>query len=811
MKFVKQGKAYQLVIENGHDLKDALTLDEALWVAMSAPVKAFVCDPKFLNYVNTGKNGHLSSEELKGAIRWLLDVYPKKDQITAKFGGTLRLSDLNVESETGKAIDHSARYILKDLEAKDPEAIDLATVRKFQDILTARPLNGDGVISLLATTETKDAAKAEAMKAFVADAVTATGGTPDLDGTQGATLDQVKAFNDAIPAYLDWLAKGALPEGQATSEIYPFGADTAALLGLLDAKSALVNEFFKLCALQDFDTRLTGVVLQGNGAPAAIDPTQWPGVESHLQAMPLVQPNGKDQIPLDNLDYINPLYRDWWRDLLNKVIKPVLGADTAALTPAGWAQVQAVFGAYRAYMADQQGGICAAVAVENLRKYLADKELIPLAEDLATRDAAVAAILKEAGLVEQALLYLQYLIPLCNNFISFPDLYEPKQLTLFERGKAVIDGRWFNMCFPVDDTGAHSALAANSSMFLIYIEVEAPKPYVVCAPVTIGDKGNLVAGKRGIFFDRDGVEFTCHITKVIENPVCLKEALVAPFSKFGKMAEDKVSGMANNSDSTLTKSMGDALNDPKAAAAATAAQAPAQKDGGNKAMMFAGIGMAFAAISSALAFICKTLSSMSALAIVISIVAVILILLAPIALLAIIKLRRQDLSSLLEGNGWAINSRMRLTRKQRKTFSRGGLFPKDAEGTPRKRFIRFITWLVIIALVILLGAVGYIHYANCRAACAKQSTIERVADEQGVAKPVEVLPADAVAKPKVTETVKEVTETIVETNKEAIANTAETVTTAVKEGIAQGKEQAEAITGEAAAAPAPEAAPAPAQ
>ena len=52
MKFIREGKAYQLVIENGHDLKDALTLDEALWVAMSAPVKAFVCDPKFLAYVN---------------------------------------------------------------------------------------------------------------------------------------------------------------------------------------------------------------------------------------------------------------------------------------------------------------------------------------------------------------------------------------------------------------------------------------------------------------------------------------------------------------------------------------------------------------------------------------------------------------------------------------------------------------------------------------------------------------------------------------------------------------------------------------
>ena len=716
MKFIREGKAYQLVIENGHDLKDALTLDEALWVAMSAPVKAFVCDPKFLAYVNTNKSGHISSEELQAAIRWLLDVYPKKDQITAKFGGVLQLTDLNIESETGKAIDHSARYILKDLEAKNQDAIDLATVRKFQSILTARPLNGDGVISLLATTETKDAAKAEVMKDLVADAVLATGGTQDLDGSQGATLEQVKAFYEAIPQYLEWLAIGALPEGQTTSEIQPFGADTGSMLNLLNTNRALVDEFFKLCDLQGFDHRLTGVILQGNGAPAAIDPTQWPGVESHLKTMPLVQPAGKAEIPLDNMDYINPLYRDWWRDVLNKIIKPILGADTKGLTPSGWAKVCATFTAYENYMAAQKGGICSGVAVDHLQKYVADKDLIPLAEDLATRDAAVAAILKEAAAVEQVLLYLQYLVSLCNNFISFPDLYEPKQLTLFERGKCVIDGRWFNMCFPVDDLGAHSALAANSSMFLIYIEVEAKPPYTVCAPVTIGDKGNLTVGKRGIFFDRDGVEFTAHVVKVIENPVCLKEALAAPFSKFGKMAEDKVASMATNSDATITKNMSETINDPKAIAAATATPAPEPAKGGgeNKAMMFAGVGMAFAAISSAFAFICKTLSSMSTLAILISLLAVILILLTPIALLAILKLRRQDLSSLLEGNGWAINSRMRLTRKQRKAFSRGGRFPKDAEGTPRKRLCRIIAWFIIIVLVtagITIGGLWLIDYA----------------------------------------------------------------------------------------------------
>ena len=57
MEFKKVGAAYQLVINNGNDLADALGLDDALWVAMSAPVNAYTCDPKVLGYIDAVKLG----------------------------------------------------------------------------------------------------------------------------------------------------------------------------------------------------------------------------------------------------------------------------------------------------------------------------------------------------------------------------------------------------------------------------------------------------------------------------------------------------------------------------------------------------------------------------------------------------------------------------------------------------------------------------------------------------------------------------------------------------------------------------------
>ena len=74
MRFRKFGKTYQLRIENARDLEHVLGLDEALWVATSAPVPAFRCDRKLLELVNRDGSGRINTREIRGAIRWLLNV-----------------------------------------------------------------------------------------------------------------------------------------------------------------------------------------------------------------------------------------------------------------------------------------------------------------------------------------------------------------------------------------------------------------------------------------------------------------------------------------------------------------------------------------------------------------------------------------------------------------------------------------------------------------------------------------------------------------------------------------------------------------
>jgi len=71
---------------------------------------------------------------------------------------------------------------------------------------------------------------------------------------------------------------------------------------------------------------------------------------------------------------------------------------------------------------------------------------------------------------------------------------------------------------------------------------------------------------------------------------------------------------------------------------------------------------------------------------------------------ALIKLRRRDLSAILEGSGWAINARMRLTRRQSRFFTQRPSYPLGAKGTPRRRW-----WILVLVVLAVVLAVLALH------------------------------------------------------------------------------------------------------
>ena len=102
-------------------------------------------------------------------------------------------------------------------------------------------------------------------------------------------------------------------------------------------------------------------------------------------------------------------------------------------------------------------------------------------------------------------------------------LYDVNNRALFEVGSAVIDGRWFNLALRVNDLAAHSAIAKESSIFVIYLEVTGvnAQPFTVAVPATAGAKvksGDLLLTieamkmETGIHAEKDAVVKAVHVS-----------------------------------------------------------------------------------------------------------------------------------------------------------------------------------------------------------------------------------------------------------------------------------------------------------
>ncbi len=272
----------------------------------------------------------------------------------------------------------------------------------------------------------------------------------------------------------------------------------------------------------------------------------------------------------------------------------------------------------------------------------------------------------EAGgiaLVEKLILYQVNLLTLANNFVSFPHLYDPASRAAFEMGTLVMDGRRFNFSVKVADRAAHSEIARTGNMFVLYAEI-APgggrEKYEIATSVTSGGKGNLCVGKRGMFEDVAGVEADARIVEIIENPISLGEAIVSPFQRLARALTGKIEAMTTTAETKL----GITPDQPQ-----TQPQSPAPNRGLLAGGLLVGGSVAIAALGSAFAYISKTLAGIELWKILLGIAIAILAVMLPTTIVAILKLRRRDLSAILEGAGWAINARMRLTRRQSRFFT----------------------------------------------------------------------------------------------------------------------------------------------
>ena len=103
----------------------------------------------------------------------------------------------------------------------------------------------------------------------------------------------------------------------------------------------------------------------------------------------------------------------------------------------------------------------------------------------------------------------------------------------------------------------------------------------------------------------------------------------------------------------------------------------------------------------------------------------------PITIVALLKLSRRDLSAMLEGAGWAINARMRLTRQQAEQFTNRPLVPGMVQ-----RWFTSPLFLTVVGLVIVAVLLVMFEVIPSRGHGDKQATIK--IEPVPIVQPVEV-------------------------------------------------------------------------
>ncbi|MBO6081405.1 MAG: hypothetical protein J6P46_00065, partial [Bacteroidales bacterium] len=270
----------------------------------------------------------------------------------------------------------------------------------------------------------------------------------------------------------------------------------------------------------------------------------------------------------------------------------------------------------------------------------------------------------------------------------------------------------------------------------------------IVALMTAGSIRNLRPGKNGVFYDRDGNDWDAVITKVVDNPISVRQAFWSPYRKFGKFISDKIDKSAADKDakgmSTLSNISDNATNKP--ADGVNAATKAAPFDVAKFAGIAAMVTMAIAAVAGVLAIIVNALKGLVWWKWLILIAILMLIISGPACFIAWRKLRKRNLGPVLNANGWAVNSSVLVNILFGKTLTSVAKYPKVHVDDPYsmrpplwKRILRWLIFLLIVAF-----AVGY--FTNN----LKWMGIERKPKVEQVAEPAaepEAAPVAAAAAP----------------------------------------------------------------
>ena len=501
------------------------------------------------------------------------------------------------------------------------------------------------------------------------------------------SLADVKAYMDVY----EEKCKAEYSAGEAEPYEPPYGDGSDAAEAAVNAVRLKIADWFMRCKLVQFDEDAAGALDVQVEKIAAISDGNLSENVSEISAYPLARPRKEALLPL--AEGINPA----WQASMAAVVAAVpelQGKET--VSEEEWNAVVAKIDAYSAWKTAGETAMNEAIAAK-----------------LGEHAAAIEP-------VERLLRYCRDYFRLLHNYVVFKDFYrrDDKFLAVFQAGKLYIDQRCCDLCVKVSDMGKSTATAGKSGIYLIYchcVSKNGGAQMDIVAALTDGEIGGLHEGKNAIFYDRTGQDWDATITKIVDNPISIRQAFWSPYRKFGNWVTDKITKsaqekegkqfdeMTSKADETTTKL---AIKKEVSAAEERANEKKTQMfDIAKFAGIFAAIGLALGAIGGALATLGKFVT-LHWYNVFLLVAAIVVLISGPSMLLAWLKLRKRNLGPVLNANGWAINSDVKINTTFGKTLTSMAKYPKVVAKDPfadKKMpwWQKCLIWLGILAVLFL--------------------------------------------------------------------------------------------------------------
>lgn len=694
-RFFCAGGFEQVLLENAQDLRNLRHLDQKLWASLACPTEGLEFDQRLLDYIDNNGDGRIRAPEMLNAIDWLDERLANLDLLFKK--EAVKLSDFS-DTESGKHLATTAQRLLAVLGRSESDGLSANDTDDLSVLFPPSLPNGDGLIP---ATMTED----EALKSVITEIIACLGAADDRSGEAAVSADQINAFFAQVDDVTAWQKQ------EAELEVADYGENTALAAASLKALQDKIDDYFNRVDLVAFDARAADLI---NGEEAELVRLSALSLADTTELLPLPLAKVTAQAELPLTQGVNPAWRDAVNQFNLQVVKPVLG-ELSSLTAEQWQQLKAQFAAYFSWQAAQpSAGILEHLNTERVQQLSqSDAQTALLA--LVEQDLSVAEEANGLLDLDKLLRCQRDLVELLKNFISLQHFYGQKHKAIFQAGTLYIDGKSCDLAIEVADIDAHSAVAAKSNNYLLYLNctrrgqpVKNKESMNIAVAITAGEEGDLVVGRNGLFYDRQGNDWDATVVKVVSNPISVREAFWSPYRRISSFISDKIQDMAASRDADVVSKASSA-----SAEAGANGEAPAF-DIGKFAGIFAAIGLAFAALGTVFAAMIGALTDLAWWQYPLVVLGVMLVISGPSMVLAWFKLRRRNLGPILDGNGWAVNTKAKISIDFGTRLTQLAHLPKGSKRELTEASdIKASVWpLVLTLIVVAVAATVYAYYTG---------------------------------------------------------------------------------------------------